>query len=156
MNQIIVALALAAAGFGGGWLVNGWRLTSEYNAEAATRAQAYAVQVGALTADRDALALKLTARDDANLDKLRKAQNETNRIRDCVRSGTCGLRVPVLCPVPQSPSAAPGASVDTGTRAELDGAAGRAYFALRDGIDRAGSQLAACQDQLRLRVHPGQ
>lgn len=150
--QVIAAAVIAAVAFGGGWSVNGWRLTSTYNAEAVARAVAYADQVAALTTERDALAVKLSTRDNANLTNLRKAQNETNRMRDCVRDGTCGLRVAVACPDPTSPGTATNPGVDTGPSARLTGPAESAYFALRDGISIASAQLAACQDQLRLRV----
>jgi len=152
--RLLAIAAVLAVAFGAGWSVNGWRLTSAYNAEATARAEAYTAQVEALTKDRDALAVKLKVRDDTNLATLKKAQNETNRLRDCLLTGTCGLRIKTACPVASSPGTASGPGVDTGTGSELDPTARSAYFALRDGIDRASSQLAACQDQLRLRAFP--
>jgi len=151
MVRILIAASVA---FLVGWTANGWRLNSAHNAEAAARTKAYLAEVAKVTGERDALTLKLSARDDDNLTKLKKAQDETTRLRDCVRTGTCGLRVRVSYPAPQSPDAPACTGVDTGTGSRLDGAAESAYFALRDGIDRAGTQLTACQDQLRLRTSP--
>lgn len=103
--------------------------------------------------ERDDLARKLEAADDRHLTNLQESQRETNRLRDCISAGTCGLRILARCPASADvPQAAASASVDLGAGAELAPAAGRAYFALRDGIDRASAQIAACQEQLTLRT----
>lgn len=149
---LISALVIGCAAFAGGWSVNGWRLSSEYSAERLVAVQNARDALTRLTAERDALAAKLAASDDTHLAHLRTAQNETNRLRDCLRSGACGLRIAAVCPPAGSPAVAAGPGVDTGAGARLDGAAESAYFALRDGIDRAQAQLAACQGELRLRA----
>lgn len=150
----LIALAVA---FGCGWGVNGWRLDATYQAEQTTRLTAAIEARDKAIEDRDALALKLTKSNDAHAFELRKAQNETNRIRDGVSVGTIGLRVAATCPGTPTTEAAPGAVVDHGTGPELAGNARQDYFALRDGIDRVVEQLGACQDELRLRVDaPGQ
>lgn len=136
MTKIYASLIALALSFGGGWMVNGWRLNAQHQTEKLAAAKA---------------TLRLTdglaATNDENLAKLEKSQNETTRLRDCLRTGTCGLRVHTICP-----TATPSASVDTGEGAELAEPARRAYFALRDAIDKHQAQLSACQDQLRLRA----
>lgn len=144
--KAIGAAIAAAVGFAGGWAVNGWRHDS-MEVEAIKEAQD---AKDAAIAERDKLAKKLADADDAQRTKLKEANDETNRLRDCLRTGTCGLRVKATCK--SKPATNTGASVDSGTGAELDPDAGSAYFALRDGINQVTAQLAACQDQLRERV----
>lgn len=152
----IVAVIVGVLAFGGGWEANGWRLTGQYTAEKLEASQEAAKALAAMTADRDQLAGKLTAANDQHTTELRKAQNETNSLRDRLANSSSGLRIAATCREsrlgPQAPS---GARVDSGTGAELDTTARQAYFALRDGIDRASAQLAACQDELTLRTSGG-
>jgi len=151
----IVALVVGVAAFSGGYKVADWRLTAQANADALERAQRAEKALADMTADRDALAGKLSAANDKHANDLRNAQNETNRLRDRLANSSSGLRIAATCPRVGETQSAPGARVDTGTGAELDSTARRAYFALRDGIDRASAQLAACQDELRLRTEGG-
>lgn len=151
----VVALVVGVAAFGGGYKVADWRLTAKATAEALERAQRAEKARDEAITERDRLAGKLAAANDQHTDELRKAQNETNRLRDRLRDGSIGLRIAGTCPrvdEAQSP-ARPG--VDSGTGAELAEPARRAYFSLREGIDRASAQLAACQDELRLRTTEG-
>ena len=152
----IAALIAGALAFVGGYKVADWRLTGQYTAEKLEASQAAAKALAAMTDERDILAGKLSAANDRHTDELRKAQNETNSLRDRLRAGSIGLRIAATCPESRlGPQASSGARVDTGTGAELGETARRAYFALRDGIDRASAQLAACQDELRLRTEGG-
>lgn len=152
----VVALVVGVAAFSGGYKVADWRLTAQANAEALERAQRAEKARDEAITERDALAAKLATANDKHANDLRNAQNETNRLRDRLNAGSIGLRIAGTCPrLPSATEAAPGARVDTGTGAELDSTARRAYFALRDGIDRASAQLAACQDELRLRTEGG-
>lgn len=143
--------AVVLGAFVAGWFANGWRLDARHAAEALERSRA-ALE---LIEQRDALGARLAALNDKHLADLRKAQHETNRLRTCLADGTCGLRVVEgLCPrvgLPQAP-ASPG--VDSGAGPEPAAAVGRAYLALRDGIDRASAQLTACQAELRGRASP--
>lgn len=147
--RLWLAAAGLAAAFAAGWAANGWRLGANHAAEALARSQATVRWMEAADAERLALQTKLTASDDAAAAKLRSAQDETNRLRDCLRAGTCGLRVNVAAPrCPDLPEAAPGAGVDSAAGARLDPDAESAYFALRDGIDRVQAKLTACQGRL--------
>lgn len=155
MNQVtlIIAAACLLGGFLSGYNVADWRLTAQANAEAVERTQrAEKVRDEAIAAYNH-LAGELAAAGDTHAAELRKSQNETNSLRDRLSIGAVGLRLAGKCPAAAlGPQAAPGPRVDTGTGAELDPTARRAYFALRDGIDRAGAQLAACQGELKLRT----
>lgn len=151
-TAVVVALVVGVAAFGGGYKVADWRLTAKATAEALERAQRAEKARDEAIIERDRLAGKLATANDQHTDELRKAQNETNRLRDRLRDGSIGLRIAGTCPrvgEAQGP-ARPG--VDSGTGAELAEPARRAYFSLREGIDRASAQLAACQDELRLRT----
>lgn len=151
MNYLIGIIALAVA-FGSGWSVNGWRLDATYQSEQKTALEGVIHDRDAALHDRDALADKLAASDDAHALQLRKAQDETNSLRDRVSSGRVGLRVAATCPGPaESPSTPTAPGVDHGTAPELDPDARQTYFALRDGIDRTVAQLTACQGELALR-----
>lgn len=152
----VVALVVGVAAFSGGYKVADWRLTAQANADALERAQRAEKARDEAIAERDVLAGKLAAANDKHANDLRNAQNETNRLRDRLNAGSIGLRIAGTCPrLAAQAESAPGARVDTGAGAELDSTARRAYFALRDGIDRASAQLAACQDELRLRTDEG-
>lgn len=152
----IAALIAGALAFAGGYKVADWRLTGRYTAEKLEAAQGAAKALADMTDERDKLAGKLTAANDLHTNELRNAQNETNRLRDRLNAGFSGLRIAAICPAARlDAQASSPARVDTGTGAELDSTARRAYFALRDGIDRASAQLAACQDELRLRTEGG-
>lgn len=150
--RLIAALLVIVAVFAAGWKVCDWRMTTQANAEALDRAEAAEKQLEDMTAKRDALAATLASKDNQHMKDMQNAQRETNHLRDCLRSGTCGLRVAATCrPAPGTADAA-GSRVDIGAGAELTGEAERAYFALRDGIDAVDAKLSACQDQLRARV----
>ena len=152
----IAAFIAGLLAFAGGYKVADWRLTGRYTAEKLEAAQGAAKALAAMTDERDILAGKLSAANDKHTNELRKAQNETNSLRDRLRAGSIGLRIAATCPESRlGPQAASGARVDSGTGAELGETARRAYFALRDGIDRASAQLAACQDELKLRTLDG-
>lgn len=152
----IVALVVGVAAFGGGYKVADWRLTGQYTAEKLEAAKTAAKALADMTDERDKLAGKLSAANDLHTNELRNAQNETTRLRDRLNAGSSGLRIAATCPAARlGPQTSSPARVDTGTGAELDSTARRAYFALRDGLDRASAQLAACQDELRLRTEDG-
>lgn len=152
MNRLIVVAVVAAVGFGGGWAVNGWRLSSTHNAEKAEAAMAAKRQLDAMVSDRDRLAGALAQSNDLHLNLWEKDRGETNKLRDCLRRGTCGLRVAATCPDPNRPPGTPGAGVGAGTGARLAADAEPDYFALRDGITRTQRKLAACQAELKLRT----
>lgn len=99
---------------------------------------------------RDDLATALSSIDTRQNAKLKDAENENSRLNSCLRRGTCGLRVAAVCPIPGSvmPTAATGGGVDSGAGARLDAGAEPAYLAVRSGINRVQTKLAACQQSL--------
>ena len=91
--KLILAAILAGFLFGGGWLVNGWRLTGQHAQELALR-------------DQEALALAeaskqigieankaLTAAATKAWKGLEDDKKELGRLRGCVAAGTCGVRI---------------------------------------------------------------
>jgi prophage endopeptidase len=151
MTRAALIFIAHVATFAVGYTVADWRLTGQHTAEKLEAARGAAKALADMTAARDQLSAALTAANDLHTSELRKAQNETNSLRDRLRAGNLRLRVAAVCPDSTAQTAG-GTRVDSGTGAELDEPARRAYFALRDGIDRATAQLAACQDELKLRV----
>lgn len=148
----VVAVIVGVAAFSGGYKVADWRIAGKYTAEALDRAKRAETARDEAIAAYEHLAGELAAANNAHAGEMKRAQNETNRLRDNLLAGNVGLRLAGTCPRLGDPQVAPGARMDIGTGAELDPIARRAYFALRDGIDRVGAQLAACQTELRLRA----
>lgn len=158
--KVGVALALVAAGGFGAWVVRDTMaeaevMTLKQDHERASREaldEALRTQKQRFDEERERM-VKLAEIDKAELAKMKGTLDENNRLRECLRTGTCGLRVRAICPAAVGPSdlppAQPGAGVDTGRTAELDGEARQAYLALRDGIAVATSQLRACQSALK-------
>jgi len=98
-KTILAALVLAGA-FAAGWTAQGWRagtLLAQVRqdhasvlADIATKTQAAAETVR--TYERQT-ALALAAADKKSTEELSNAKAETQRLRDCVRAGTCGVRI---------------------------------------------------------------
>jgi len=147
--KLALVLALLAAGFISGFKVADWRA----DAAKLVVAKQSAKDLKDMTTARDQLAKVLQTSNDAHEAKLRKAQNETNRLRDDVAAGSAGLRIAATCSEPRlGAQSAASAGVVAGDTAELSPTARRAYFGLKDGIDRASAMIEGLQDQLRQRV----
>lgn len=140
--------AIAAALFGAGWAVNGWRLGATIDRERAAAVTASAAELKRLTAERDVLAGKLAAIDTTGNKELERLKNENDTLRRSVASGAVRLRVAAVCPA-NTASPTPGSSVDSGTAAVLDTVAEQDYFTLRDNIGQTETKLTACQDALK-------
>ena len=147
MNQIIIALAIAAAGFGAGWQTNGWRLNEKIAEAKAEQLQTDKKALADMTEERDQKADKLSTIDQTYTSQLTKARNETKRLNSCIADGTCGLRIHATIPACTTETTQ-GGSVDSGTSATLAPSAQRAYSALLDGINTTEITLAACQESL--------
>lgn len=157
------ALVLLALAFGAGWVVNGWRLgerAAEVQADHEAAASAAWRENARELSRLQELADDLQARVNATTAQARKdleiANAETNALRDCLRRGTCGLRVntaPTACPpaVPGAPDRGP---VDPGAGTVLTPDAESAYFTLREGLTRTEAKLRACQGVVGARVAP--
>lgn len=91
--KTLIAVALIGAAFVAGWLVNGWRLTSQHAQELAQR-------------DKEALAMAEASKQigiEANKaisaaatkawKGMEDERKELNRLRGCVADRTCGVRL---------------------------------------------------------------
>ena len=143
-------LIAAVVAFGYGWGANGWRLDAAYQKENNARLQAVAIQRDAAKADLEKLTAELSENNDTHTAQLKKVQNENNTLRNRISAGAVSLRVSATCPDnhAQKPTSA---SVDNGTRPELDATVRPDYYALRDGINQVTAQLGACQGELSIR-----
>ena len=158
LDNPYVAIALAVAGFTVGWGTNGWRADAKLSRVKTEYAQSsmYATQRALLDQKnlferKEHLTQELAQADKLELEKLKGAENETQRLRACLRNGTCGLRVAAICPTTSSqlPSPTSSSSVDTTTPTRLTEAAGQDYLDLRAQIDRTQSTLSACQASIK-------
>lgn len=157
MSNIIISMAIAALGFSGGWVFNGWRLGAELQTihathakERADKAEAYSQRRAALTQERDALADRLHQADQTHTAQLQKARHENKSLADRIAAGAVGLRIDATCPGTGTGQAggAESGSVDSPAGAQLSAAAGRAYSALRENIATTEVTLQACQGAL--------
>lgn len=141
-KSILAALALASA-FAAGWAAQGWRAdaalvqlrqahaTVLVEIAAKTQAAAEAVR----TYERQA-ALALAAADKKSTEELSNAKTETQRLRDCVRAGTCGVRIVTrYVDQPGGPGSTDAAAGGVGNDAiALDAGISERVFDLRDAI----------------------
>ena len=157
LARLAIVAALVGGGFGGGWVVNGWRLgeamaslKADHSAAVATSNAAALSMQKTLDAQREATAAQLSSIATAGAKQLKALKNENDTLRASVRGGSIGLRVAATCPSPGGnvPTGAPGGIVDTGTGPRLNPDAEPDYFALRDGIQTQQATLAACQKAL--------
>lgn len=157
MNNLIISMTIAALGFAGGWVSNGWRLGLEIQAihaahaqEDAARATAALEQRAVLAKERDALAERLHLVDTTKTAQLTKARNENQALADRIAAGAVGLRVDATCTGAGSgqTESAEGGGVDSPAGAQLSAAAGSAYSALRENIATTEVTLQACQGAL--------
>lgn len=152
--RIATIVAVLALAFGAGWISQGWRadkalssLQAEHALEVAEAESATRVAQQLLDEERDKWNDERSRIDYEQTAKLKVAEDETNRLRDCIANGTCGLRINAKCPTPATdvPEAGAPGRMDHGTGPELTADARQNYFALRDGIAKVVAQLAACQ-----------
>lgn len=148
MPSLMLRGVAAAALFAAGWTVNGWRwsaraaaMEAEHSA-ATTRASEEAREREQVLADAIAMI------DAARTKERTQADEETARLRADVDAGRQRLLVAARCPAAGLPQAAAGPGLDRGTGTELDAAARPDYFALRAGLTRQETKLAACQSIL--------
>lgn len=157
MNNLIISMTIALAGFAGGWVSNGWRLGVEIQAlhadharEKSDQAEAFNQRRAAMVKERDALAERLHLVDTTKTAQLTKARNENQALADRIAAGAVGLRIDATCAGTGSGEAqsAEGGSVDSPAGAKLSAAAGQTYLGLRDNITTTEVTLAACQGVL--------
>lgn len=123
------------------------------------RADQYAAGLKAEQDKRIALESQFSDLQQQHQKELDDAKTENDRLRTCMRDGTCGLRLNAVCQpgaaqAPGVPQAAAGAGTGNGVVARLTEDAERNYFALRDGIAKLRSIAGACQDTLKAERNP--
>ena len=165
--KTIIALALALAGFAGGWAVQGWRA----GAELATVRQEHAEvlrdianktteTVRAVARAGQAANAAITAADQKSIERIAKNDEENSRLRACVAAGTCGVRIITKSAVCASGSAGP-ADSSAGrmgdAAVELDPEAGQRVLDLRASVQLDAEKLeylrAYAESCWRARAH---
>ncbi len=152
-----VYVALAGICFGGGWMVNGWRLGTANEKlvaqDAQEHAQALTVSIAATKAAQaraDTLQAQLSGISATGYAALRKGEHENDNLRSDVATGARVVRFNGLaCPAANNlPKTAASGSVDSGAGAAVDAATGQAVLSLRASAERIGVKLQTCQAQL--------
>ena len=154
---IAAALVLAGA-FAAGWLAQGWRA----GAELAKVRQAHAEVLASIatktreTADavrayEQRAGQALSAADKKHTEDLNHEKAETQRLRDCVRAGTCGVRIVTRYanrPGGDGTTDTTGSSVGDAT-CTLNAGVSESVFDLRDAIAADTAALSYLQDYAR-------
>ena len=98
--KVLIAVVLFALGLATGWAVNGWRKNTELaelRQERATElrqiAEKTAKAVTAVRAAEKASNDAISAADQKSTKRIAQNEEETSRLRECVRLGTCGVRI---------------------------------------------------------------
>lgn len=152
-KTILAALALAGA-FAAGWVVQGWRA----DAALAQLRQAHAgvladiatktrIAADAVRAYERQAGLALAAVDKKSTEELSNAKAETQRLRDCVRAGTCGVRI-VTRYIDQPGGAGPADAAAGGVGDDgitLDAGVSELVLDLRDAIAEDAAKIGYLQ-----------
>lgn len=136
------ALAMGAAG---AWYVQAWRYDAQLAALKARHAQTLstisdktAAALDAVRAYERGVQIQLADKDTQHHQELTRAKTDTDRLRACVRAGTCGVRIVTAaapgthaCTGPQDAAAS---GVGNGALA-LDAAAAERVLDLRESVE---------------------
>lgn len=147
-------IALLAVGAYAG--VQTWRLNSAKAEHKATLAE-----ISRVSRETEAKRLAEAAErqrshieiDRKHYEDLQDAKTERDRLDAGISSGKYRVLVRAQCPAPSGlPAPGDSSGVDSGARAELAPASGRIVSHLREGAERHGAKLAACQEALRVEL----
>ena len=149
--KTIIALALALAGFAGGWAVQGWRAGAELaevrqkHAEVLREiADKTTETVRAVARASQAANAAITAADQKSIERIAQNEEETNRLRACVRDGTCGVRIITKSAVCSSVGSGPADSSASSlgdAAVELNPDAGQRVLDLRASVQLDAEKL---------------
>ncbi|MBV7418436.1 lysis system i-spanin subunit Rz [Comamonas sp. CMM03] len=153
-GKTILATLVLAGAFASGWVAQGWRSDAALAqlrqghvgvlADIATKTRAAADAVRAY--ERQA-GLALASADKKSTEDLKNAKAETQRMRDCVRAGTCGVRI--VTRYVDQPSGAGGADAGAGgvgnDAITLDAGVSERVLDLRDAIAEDAAKLGYLQ-----------
>lgn len=138
--RILVGLAF----FSAGWTVNGWRAGAELAAIRQEHAEVLrdiadktTETVRAVARASQAANAAITAADQKSIERIAQNEEETNRLRACVRDGTCGVRIITKSAVCSSVGSGPADSSTGGVgnaAIELDPEAGQRVLDLRASV----------------------
>lgn len=151
MNWLAVLKRLAPVliGIAIGASVNGWRLSSEFNAERAQIEREAKESVQAAMAQAEAKKAELAKLDAKYTQELSDAQAEIDRLTDDLAAGRKRLRLNAVC----EPAAGPGESDAAAPR--LNDSAKRDYLRLRERISTATTQILGLQEYIRTQCAGG-
>lgn len=150
MTQGYGYITAALIGFGAAWYVQGLRWDSDVAAIRHTADQALVVNVDAVNQQLIASRAETEQLRQVFTDYKTGKENETSELERAVAAGAKRLLVKATCPDPVRATGAFPGGAGEGT-AELTEAAGRAYIALRRGLDRQYAELQFCRSELRKR-----
>ena len=98
--KAIIAAILFALGLATGWAVNGWRKDADLADVKRQHAEVLAGiarkatdTVAAVRALEQAANAAISTADKSATERIAKNEEETSRLRECVRLGTCGVRI---------------------------------------------------------------
>lgn len=153
------ALLAATIAGAGAWAVQSWRydaqlavLKSTHAATLATISDKTVKAYEAIVRYEAQVRQDLTDKDVQHYQELTNAKAETDRLRACVRAGTCGVRI-IAAPARSAnacagaPDAAPGRVGDGAV--ELDHEAAGRVLDLRESVQSDAAKLAYLQDYAR-------
>ena len=148
--KAILAAVLFALSLAAGWAVNGWRKDADLADVKRQHAEVLAgiarKTTDAVTAVRkleQAANAAISTADKTATERIAKNEKETSRLRECVRLGTCGVRI-VTRVVRESSSAGPAVSSasSVGDAAiELDREAASRVLDLRESVQLDAEKL---------------
>lgn len=142
--KALILLGLVAIVFGGGWTVNGWRLSGQHAQELAKR-------------DREALAMAeavkeigirsneiISQADAKGVKGIQDAKAETARLRKCIADGSCSVRLKTDNPEQQSASLDAASSLGNAASGISPSTAGR-VLNLWDAVESDAAKLGYLQ-----------
>jgi len=144
LAPVLIGIAIGAG-------VNGWRLSSEFNAERADMAKAANTLLLAEQAQTKAKAQALARLDEKYTRELSDAQAEIDRLTDDLAAGRKRLRLNAVCE--DSATAATGEPDAAAPR--LNDSAERDYLRLRERIGAATTQILGLQEYIRTQCAGG-
>lgn len=141
--KALIAAILFALGLATGWTINGWRKDADLADVKRQHAEVFAGiarkatdTVAAVRALEQAANAAISTADKSATERISKNEEETNRLRECVRLGTCGVRIVTrYVREPGSSGAADSTTSTVGDAAvELDQEAGSRVLDLRESV----------------------
>ena len=148
--KTLIAAALLALGLAVGWTAQGWRKNAELaelRQERATElrqiAEKTAATVTAVRVAEKAANDAISAADKKSTERIAKNDEETSRLRECVRLGTCGVRIVTRVVRESTGSGAPDSSASSlgDAAVELNPDAGQRVLDLRASVQLDAEKL---------------